>query len=159
MARDLCLREQELIDAMMSGAWSNPASSSELRVHVTNCKACAEVVTVASALLDARLEDEVHIRVPSSGATWWRMELRAKRESRAVATSAVEVTQVAIIVGTLLLAFTIAGVGSLLSGAFDLASLKSLIPSVSLTFPMWVTAAFASLLLMPVALYFAVTKE
>lgn len=87
-----CERENELLETLTLGQWPHSAAA-ELRSHVDRCARCADLVSVAGALLEDRHDSEAHVVVPSSGATWWRVRLRAEREEREHAARTVEMTQ------------------------------------------------------------------
>ena len=75
-----CRREQELLEAVLSGQWPELCDA-DLRLHVEMCAICRDVVAVAHALnQDNRIASE-RIQLPSAGLVWWRSELRARREA------------------------------------------------------------------------------
>ncbi len=71
-----CAREQDVVEAMTSGAWSE-----ELRSHASGCKICSDVVEVVHALHCDYAAASQEARIPSAGLVWWRAELRARREA------------------------------------------------------------------------------
>jgi predicted anti-sigma-YlaC factor YlaD len=75
-----CRREQEVIEAALTGQWPG-LTDPDLRSHVETCAICKDVVAVAHALnQDNRLLSD-RTQLPSAGLVWWRSELRARREA------------------------------------------------------------------------------
>ena len=160
---NLCERENELLDALTLGQWPHSASS-ELRAHVERCARCADLIVVAGALLDDRHENEAQVVVPSSGATWWRVRLRAEREAREHAERTVEMTQSISL--TAVIVAMIAAVSTLIGGVWAwFGSMPSLAP-VSRTLLQMLPGGSVLLLgiatltlLAPVALYLVFTRD
>jgi hypothetical protein len=73
-----CPREKEVSELVERGQWPQ-ASAAELRGHVNGCRACGDLVLVASALQSARAETVAMVRPGSAGALWWRAQLRRRR--------------------------------------------------------------------------------
>ena len=174
MARAECHNEQDLLDLLAAGKWPSQCDE-ELRAHVRECPGCADLVLVAGALLEDGSALWSDVRVPASGAVWWRAQTRARRERAREAASPVTVAQ---IVGASA-ALLVLGVGLwaaapwLVSGlAARLPSLPALelpgmaLPSLALleredlTRWWWVAAAIAAwLIAAPVAVYLAVSED
>lgn len=73
-----CPREKDVNELVARGQWPQ-ASALELREHVQGCRACADLVLVASAFQSARAETVAAAKVGSAGALWWRAQLRRRR--------------------------------------------------------------------------------
>jgi hypothetical protein len=86
-------------------------------------------------------------RVPSAGLMWWRLQLRARREAEAAAVRTV--TRVQWMVPALVLAFGLVALGA--TGAFSGLGVAWGVPLL--------LAGGVALVLMPVAVWLAVTRE
>jgi hypothetical protein len=75
-----CRREQEVIEAVLTGQWPG-SSDTDLRSHVEMCAICKDVVSVVHALNQDNKLASSGIQLPSAGLVWWRSELRARREA------------------------------------------------------------------------------
>lgn len=73
-----CHREQEVLDAVRSGRWSGPWGE-EIRRHAVGCAVCAEVASVAEAMLQEHDLAQAEVRLPSAGFVWWKAQLAARR--------------------------------------------------------------------------------
>src|SRR5262249_20171674 len=65
-----CRREQEVVEAVLSGQWPD-SSDMDLRSHVEVCAICKDVVAVAHALNQDSKPAVEGIRLPSAGLVWW----------------------------------------------------------------------------------------
>jgi hypothetical protein len=75
-----CPREQDVLDALAARRW--PArSDEELRSHVGGCTVCADLIEVASALLEDQESAWGEARVAPSAVVWWRAQVRAREEA------------------------------------------------------------------------------
>jgi hypothetical protein len=75
-----CPREQDVIDAIVTGRWPDRSDES-LRAHAAECAICKELVEVTSVM---RLDrDGLHeqMSLPSAGQVWWRAAVRARLEA------------------------------------------------------------------------------
>jgi predicted anti-sigma-YlaC factor YlaD len=75
-----CEFEGDALAAALQSRWPDHVDA-QLRAHVADCPTCADVVTVASAVEDAREEMRARTLIPDSGLVWWRAQLRARREA------------------------------------------------------------------------------
>lgn len=82
-----CTRQKEITAALESGRW---AQATELQTHAASCRTCSDLVLVAQTLQQARHETMHGLslepgmaasRLASSGALWWRSELRRRRQA------------------------------------------------------------------------------
>lgn len=153
-----CTREQDVLDAVASGRWSD-----ELRAHAASCAVCADVADVASAFRedhDAAWQDA---HVPPSGRVWWRAELRARQEAARAAASPIGFVHGVAAACAVGLALALLGVlwpasaGSLGAASTWIASAATLIPySVVVSLAV---ALGAALVLTPIALYFVFSEK
>jgi hypothetical protein len=75
-----CNHESEILRAVNSGLWAEPANEM-LRKHAESCAVCSDLASVALALQDDYASASQNVRIPSAGLIWWRTELRARREA------------------------------------------------------------------------------
>jgi hypothetical protein len=143
-----CDRENDVLRAVGNGLIDE-----DVRSHVAECASCADLLHVASAVVDDRRTLMGRARVPSSGLVWWRANLRARQQATRVAVRAATFVQVALVVLAIGIAVVLAG-AKLDYRAFLNASVASLsqwaVPLIA--FGAW-------LILAPVAVYFAVTED
>jgi hypothetical protein len=99
-----CDREEDVLEAVMSGQWppaDDPGSNvsnvsnvnNALYRHVDGCPSCRDLVIVATALRD---EHELAFRdahLPTSGQVWWRASTRTRAEAAATAARPILVLQ------------------------------------------------------------------
>jgi hypothetical protein len=73
-----CDKENRVIEAVKRGFWDD-----EIREHVAECEACADLALTASFLHDdaswARMEATGAL--PSPGQIWWKAQIFAKRDA------------------------------------------------------------------------------
>ena len=168
-----CCREDVVLDALTRGRWPDRAGD-ELQSHVASCAICADVIAVASAVLEVRNDEPVEMRIPSSAVMWWRAQMRARQEAAREAARPITVAQVVALVtlvavsvsAFMVLSPWFASVMSswmpdIVGSATSLAALRA--PSGMLT-QGWVVSAAAIglgiwLVLAPVAIYFAVADD
>jgi len=172
-----CPREQDVINAIVTGRWPDRCDES-LCAHAAECAVCKDLVEVTSVM---RLDrDGLHeeMSLPSAGQVWWRAAIRARLEaSERVARPFSWVFGVSVACA---MGLTIAVVqllwspfqqawGSSVPGAwtswFGLGELSRLLPTLRDLAPLTTTTAFvllgvtAFLLLAPLALYFVLPDE
>jgi predicted anti-sigma-YlaC factor YlaD len=75
-----CEFEADALAAALQSRWPDQVDA-ELRAHVAQCPICSDVVTIACAVDDARMEMRARAVVPDSAVVWWRAQLRARREA------------------------------------------------------------------------------
>ena len=80
-----CARENEVMELLRQGFWPE-ACPPELRAHVEECRACADLVLLTTALTAERKQAMPMARLEAPGALWWRAQLR--RRNAAIATMA-----------------------------------------------------------------------
>jgi len=167
-----CCREDDVLDALTSGRWPDRVDD-EIKGHVATCAICADVVEVASAVLEVRHDEPGEMRIPSSAVMWWRAQMRARQEAAREAARPITVAQV--VAAVTLVAVAVSGLIALspwfagvLGGwmpdveiATSLAALGA--PSGMLT-QGWVLSAVVIglgfwLVLAPVAIYLAVADD
>ena len=80
MHRTRCPRERELLAAVVGGRW--PAGvDANLAAHVADCRSCATLAELASALVLERDSAASRACLPPSAVVWWRAQLRARQEA------------------------------------------------------------------------------
>ena len=84
MRRSDCAREAELLDALRTGTWPEQASAG-LHEHVGSCASCAALSGLVAAFLEDHRALVNDAPVPSSSSVWWRLQLRARRETAELA--------------------------------------------------------------------------
>jgi hypothetical protein len=72
-----CSRESEIKALLNLGAWPH-ACPPELRAHVETCASCGDLVLITVAFKKARADAAAKATVGSSGALWWRAQLRRR---------------------------------------------------------------------------------
>ena len=75
-----CGREQELVELLHRGHWPQ-ACSSDLRAHVAQCRSCSDLVAIAESFRAMRKQALVAAPTASSGALWWRAQLRRRNQA------------------------------------------------------------------------------
>lgn len=75
-----CVREAEVVNAVLRGAWPHRCDDT-LVAHTVECETCREVAAISALLRDDgdRARHEIH--VPAAGQVWWRAAVRARLES------------------------------------------------------------------------------
>lgn len=75
-----CQREDELLEALQTARWPETCEPT-LREHVASCVSCADLLAVATPLLDEHRVLMQDASVPSSAIVWWRAQMRSRREA------------------------------------------------------------------------------
>jgi hypothetical protein len=164
-----CSREEDVLDALSARRWPDKCDA-DLRAHVASCDICADLVDVATALLEDHEVAWLDAHVPPSGVVWWRAQLRAREDAaRAAARPLAFIQGVAAsvalwLVVALVRAVPPASVSTWRAWARDLVpDLTFRMPdvaSVTGAVPLSILLLLAAwLLLAPVAIYFAVVDE
>ena len=161
MASRRCDREREIREAVASGRWS-AGCDAELHAHAAECTACAEVAVVATAICEDRLAAMHAAPVPRPGLVWWRMQLRAQRETEASATRAMSRAHVTVVASTLAAAVMFLGSSWLGEAVASLATWAGAAGAGALQaswrLPLLIALA-AWVALAPVSVWLAVTKD
>jgi hypothetical protein len=166
-----CPREQDVLDAVAAGRWPRRADA-DLRQHVDGCGICQDVAAVFAVIAEDRDAAEAELVVPHSSIVWWRAQIRAREEAAATAARPIAVVQIAAVVCLIAAAVALAPVAltTLEVAAASTSSIAAwLAPraaAVVNTFSL-VTGmaqpilpfAAASVLLMPVLLYYVLREE
>ena len=166
-----CSREQDVLDAVTAGRWPR-RSDEELRQHVDGCAICQDVAAVFSAISEERDAADQDVVVPPSSIVWWRAQMRAREEAAAAAARPIAVAQivaVACLIGATLalaplaLATVKMAAGSAASITAWLAPRAAAVSSAfalvtGMALPILPFAA-ASILLMPILLYYVLREE
>ncbi|MBI4476833.1 MAG: hypothetical protein HY654_06640 [Acidobacteria bacterium] len=160
-----CPREQEALEVAFAGTLSDGGHDG-IRAHLATCSICADVVRVATAIReDADSCRMAHL--PGSGIVWWRAQMRARAEAARAASK--PITFVQGIAAACLVGAAVAGLGVAFPwirawfgsmGELARAIEAGAGASPLLGLPLWVPLlAVLTLLLAPVAIYLAVTKD
>ena len=171
VASDRCPREADTIRA----AWSEGTSASPgprldqpLVDHIADCQTCAEIAALATTFREERDVAFANARPPAAGVIWWRAERRAREEAARKAASPVSFVH-AIAIGCAAAALVaILGLGldsvpaNLIGWWRSLAwpgpPVDAMVAALS-TLPLGVLVLMATtLLLAPIALYFAISE-
>jgi hypothetical protein len=72
-----CSHEIELAELLRRGQWP-AACSPELRVHVSACRSCGDLVLVTESFQRSRAEAASAVRTATPGLLWWRAQLRRR---------------------------------------------------------------------------------
>jgi len=75
-----CPREQDVINAIVTGRWPDRCDES-LSAHAAECAICEELVEVTSVLRLDREGLHEEMSLPSAGQVWWRAAVRARLEA------------------------------------------------------------------------------
>ena len=75
-----CEREQELAELLHHGHWPQ-ACNPDLHAHVAQCRSCSELVLIAQSFQVMRKHALVASPAASSGALWWRAQLRRRNQA------------------------------------------------------------------------------
>jgi hypothetical protein len=79
VADHTCLHEHDVVAAVLSRQWDR--AGQELKQHATSCETCRDVVAVASLLSSDHERARYEARVPAAGQVWWRAAVRARLEA------------------------------------------------------------------------------
>ena len=162
-----CCREQDVLDALVTERWPDRVAK-ELRTHAASCDICSDVITSVAPILNDRVDLSSEGHLPTSGAMWWRAQMRARQE--AVREAARPVTVAHIIGFTCVLAiaaFAVAWLSPMVRTWF-LEWSSNLVTDIrmpeirgTLLSQNWLVLlmAFVWLLLAPLAIYFAVAED
>jgi hypothetical protein len=148
-----CEFEPEVLAAALESRWPDGVEA-QLREHASSCPVCAEAALVAVAIGDDRDAIRPEITIPDSGRVWYLAQLRARREAIAAADRPITIVQ------TMALACATGLLGACFgatSGWFQLA--LSRITSLIAAHALLAGGTLAALLVLPPAVYFALTRE
>jgi hypothetical protein len=139
-----CPREHEVLEAVLAGR--------ALPAHVLDCPPCSDLALVAGAIRDDAERAAREASVPPSGAVWWRMQRRMHREKAQRASRMVTLVYAATLAATVLgVAFLLGGVRHDWQEWLVAAAVSA--PPIPL-----LVCALTTLLLAPVAVYYAVAE-
>ena len=105
-----CDWEPEIVRAIAEGRAER--IEDDLREHVAHCGPCKDLIEAGAALACDREWAVREAAVPSSGAVWWRMQIRRRSEAQQAARRTVNFVQGAILVACSLTALVVLGWGS-----------------------------------------------
>ena len=170
MGADDCPREQEVVNAVLSGRWPDRCDDA-LVAHAAQCMTCREVAQVSVLLQDEVDHARIDVIVPAAGQVWWRAAVRARLESTHAAARPITWMHAitgAIVLGVFLAALT--AVWPMLPGAINtIRALGSEVrPSPEVTSALAsglamsagvAIVAAAIMVIAPLALYFALSDD
>jgi branched-subunit amino acid ABC-type transport system permease component len=157
-----CAREKEVAELLHRGHWPQ-ACAPELRDHVAACRQCSDLVLVTQIFQSARTHTAPP-RLESSGALWWRAQLRRRntaleRINRPIIGAQIFAVAVAVILGIGILAWETRRGIRLTAWLHDL-NLSALFPT-SLEGNLWLIIPLAATLALVsgVILYLTTEKQ
>lgn len=167
-----CCREDDILDALSSGRWPD-RTDEELRAHIGTCPICTDVVAVATAVLEVRDSEPGEMRIPSSAVMWWRAQMRARQEAAREASRPITIAQIVASISAVALIIAAVVVLSpwfgVVLGDWIAEAKAALTPTPTVVaapattlVQVWMIPAIiigVSLLLAPVAIYFAVADD
>ena len=103
-----CSREDEMVAAVLSGAWPDRCDQA-LTVHAGDCAICGEVASVVTLLRADHEDARRHVQVPAAGQVWWRAAIRARLEAAHASTQ--PITWLHGVTGAVALGLMLAAVG------------------------------------------------
>jgi hypothetical protein len=166
-----CSREQEVVAAVVGGRW--PMGCAEaLREHVRGCAVCQDVANVATAFAADHDTGWAAAHVPSAAHVWWRTQIRARQEAARAVSRPLNIVQWFAVAAAIGLAIALVQIG-VSAGVWSVSTLTTSIAAwpratvagvVSLALASReATVVFgtvvACLLLMPIAVYFALSEN
>ena len=92
-AEDGCCREPDILDALITERWPDRADG-ELRTHAADCAVCRDLIASVSPILNDRVDLSNEGHLPSSGAMWWRAQMRARQEAVREASRPITIAQI-----------------------------------------------------------------
>jgi hypothetical protein len=87
MSKRFCDQELNVLAAATSGNWQP-----DLRRHLDECPACAEVALVAGFMNEAEVSF-AEARLPDAELVWWKAQLKARRAAAERATQPIAVAE------------------------------------------------------------------
>ena len=170
MSRMECAREPEVVSASRVIGWQERCSD-ELRNHVGGCEICRDLASVIEILREDHALAVRDMQLPLAGQVWWRAAVRARAEASNAAVRPLTWVHgiaaacvIGLIAGTVRYAWPLVSDSrewvSAIAFRFDPARTMAadLVVAAQARLPL-VVAVIASLILMPVALYFALRDE
>ena len=165
-----CAREQEVVNAVLSGRWPDRCDES-LVAHAAQCVTCREVAQVSVLLHEDVDHARLDVIVPAAGQIWWRAAVRARLESTHAA--ARPMTWMHAITGAIVLGVFLAGltaVWPMVPGVLNMirALSSEVLPSPEVTSALAGGLAMAAgvgmvaaaiLVIAPLALYFVFSDD
>ena len=165
-----CSCEEDVLAAIGTGRWPDRVDA-DLRAHVDQCAICKDIVTVAVAFAGeiSGARHRTHIaKIPDSSVIWLRAQLRARNEAAKTAARPITVAQTLSFASIIGLFGVLLGASSawLQTGVRWLGGMAQALNPRGVSVPAPLIAALtehatliasvgAVLLLMPVAVYFA----
>jgi hypothetical protein len=165
-----CPREHDVVAAVLAHRWD--AVDEELKAHAAGCEICRDVVAVASLMSNDRELARHDVRVPAAGQVWWRSAVRARLEAAHAAARPLTwlhgiaaACAIGLAVALLGIAWPTIGEGvswltvRTLGADSSLSEMAALVTAAFQRSVLLAIAIAASVVLAPVALYFALSDE
>ena len=130
-----------------------PTAVAVARAHVEACDCCRDVFRVATAFADDRDALMQAVRTPGAGVVWWRINMRAKRETARAAMRAASFVQLVLVFSAIAIALAILGI------TIDAGAVVKAIMAAKQDFTLPLIALGVCMLVAPVAVYFAAAEE
>ena len=165
-----CTHESLVVEAVLSGAWPEHVDP-DLVAHADTCEVCNEVAVIVSLIHDDHERSRYDAHVPAAGQIWWRSAIRARLESTQAVVRPItwlHAITAAMAVGVLLAVATAAWpflppiadrVWGVAVGFFPNADVAAAVASGLRLTAMLGALAAAILVLAPLAVYFALSRE
>ena len=170
MSHTECTHEPLVVEAVLSGAWPERVDAA-LVAHADTCEVCGEVALIASLIHDDHERSRYDAHVPAAGQVWWRSAIRARLESTQSVVRPMtwlHAITAAMAIGVLLAIATVAWpflppvadrVWSVAVGLFPNADVAAALASGLRLTAMLGAIAAAILVLAPLAVYFALSRD
>jgi hypothetical protein len=163
-----CPREQDVLDAIAANRWPRRCED-ELRVHVSACSICQDLIAVVGPLVDEHDQALKEVRLPPASVVWWRAQIRARNEAARAAAWPLTMAQAAAIVTVLSVAATLVTTGwakldgwgtALVTLVGNIRSIEVPLPAFIGQHAMLLALAFGTcLVIAPLVIYLAVSDE
>ena len=170
MSRTECPHEPLVVEAVLSRAWPERVDAA-LVAHADTCEVCGDVALIASLIHDDHERSRHDAHVPAAGQVWWRSAIRARLESTQSVVRPItwlHAITAAMAIGVLLAIATLAWpflppltdrVWSVAVEFFPNADVAAALASGLRLTAMLGAIAVAILVLAPLAVYFALSRE
>jgi hypothetical protein len=77
MSPRTCAKQSEVLAMQAQGHWPD-ACAPELRLHLVECRSCAELLKIKQLFKGERANASIQAQLPAAGTIWWRAQLRRR---------------------------------------------------------------------------------
>jgi hypothetical protein len=159
-----------VVNAVLTNEWPH-RSDDALVAHAMACDACREVAAIATLIHDDSERSRYEVHVPAAGQVWWRAAIRARLDSTQASTRPItwlHATTAAVAIGVMLAAIGVTWPmlmpllehgWTIAAAYFPSADVASAVASGLRLSAMLGLIAAAILVVAPLALYFALSRE